>query len=335
MRRQRRAAMRAWQLGIGTAAALCCLAAFMNRHPNSPRLPLRLPPAATVMHASTGPMPAAQPAAPSAAPADTTPPRGLETDHDGRLVINQALHDVFDYFLLGGHPGPRADHVAWLLSHLKASLPPPAAEEAARMAGRYLAYIDEHDRMLPRVAMPAARADSILAPADVDPIAAWIVQRTRLRQSLLGMEAARTWFEKEDAQLLAQLDTLRQPERDALSGAPHNDDSLQQAADALRLMAQEGASPALQREYLASRFGDQAAQRFDAIERDEQAWQAHYAGYRRAADQVMQDASLDAGERAARIEDLRKQGFATDSQRMRVRALDARSGQATLFASPR
>src|SRR5713226_7840228 len=60
---------------------------------------------------------------------DTTPPGGLETTADQHLIVNRALHDVLDYYLLGGHPGRRAAHGAQLQTYLKARLPAPAYGE--------------------------------------------------------------------------------------------------------------------------------------------------------------------------------------------------------------
>ncbi|HJV82295.1 hypothetical protein [Noviherbaspirillum sp.] len=113
--------------------------------------------------------------------ADTEAPDELAVTGDRHLVINKALRDIADYFLLGGHPGERDLHVAKLLAHLKFRLPSPAFEEAARIARNYVIYLDAHDMLLAHDPVSRLSPDSPALPPDVDRINSWLAQRARWR----------------------------------------------------------------------------------------------------------------------------------------------------------
>jgi lipase chaperone LimK len=255
---------------------------------------------------------------------DTVAPGGLAATPDGKLVINKALRDVIDYFLFGGHPGERSTHVAKLLAHLKAALPPPAFEEAVQIVKNYLAYIEAHDQLLAREAKPAAAADGVVAPMDMDKVAAWVAQRNRLRQNFLGLKVAEIWFGAEQAEAEQDLAAMRKRGQGSTDSISIDTDPLQQASKTLDALRAKGASLQIQRQYVATQFGEEAARRFDTVEREEQAWQARYAGYRRAADQINRQNGIDPIERAKQIEVLRRQTFQTEPERLRAQAFDQR-----------
>jgi lipase chaperone LimK len=269
----------------------------------------------------TAPHAAATAEAPTAA-LDTAAPGGLATTADRRLVVNKALHDVVDYFLFGGHPGERSTHVARLLVHLKANLPEPAYGEAAQIVQNYLRYIQEHDQLLARESMSAPGSEGAVIRMDFDRVAAWIAQRTRLRQNLLGFNVAQAWFGDEEAETERDLAAMRKPGAGAAPENAMDPDPQQQASTSLDAMRSKGVPLESQREYIAARFGAEAARRFDAVEREEQAWQARYADYRRSAGQINRQSGIDPADRARQIEALQAQLFLTEPERLRARALD-------------
>lgn len=251
--------------------------------------------------------------------ADTNAPGGLAVTTDKHLVISKALKDVADYFLLGGHPGTRPMHAEKLRAHLKASLPSPAFEEAVAIVQNYVAYLDAHDELLARDSIPAATPDSTLGEMEIERISAWLAQRARLRQDLLGMQVAQLWFGEEellDQQMLASMRQHGKPPQTQLSPE-------QQASHGLQELREKNASYATQREYVQSHFGEQAAQRFDAIEGKEQLWKTRYANYRNGVENILRQPGTDAGERTRLIKSLREQTFATEQERLRAENLDA------------
>lgn len=263
----------------------------------------------------------APPATMTAVPmaSDTAAPEGLATTADGHIVVNKALKDVVDYFLLGGYPGERAEHAEKLLAHLKLSLPQPASDEAAQIAQNYLRYLDEHDKLLARAPVPPASPESTYRPPDIERISVWVAQRARLRQDLLGIHVAGVWFGEEEANDQQLLASLRERGSAIQRAQP---EPQQHASNTLQEMRTKGASLQAQREYVASQFGEQAAQRFDAIEGKEQAWRKRYADYRSTAEAILRQPGIDAGERARQIEALRAHSFSTEPERVRARNLD-------------
>jgi lipase chaperone LimK len=251
---------------------------------------------------------------------DTSPPPGLAVGADQHLQVNRALRDVFDYYLLGGLPGSRSEHLAQLLAYLKNSLPAPAYADGARLAHAYVGYLTAHDALLERQSPPAITADSKMAPPDAERMAAWLAQLSRLRQDMLGVEVARIWFGAEEAESQRTLAALRSGVNSGLSAA----DPGQKRFDDLRQLRQQGASQQAQRDMMAQQFGPAAGQRFDQLGQEEQAWQDRYARYRQAADQIRQQSGSAEEDRNRQIEALRNQTFIDPAERMRAQGLDRR-----------
>jgi lipase chaperone LimK len=254
--------------------------------------------------------------------ADTSPPEGLEAGADQHLRINRALRDVFDYYLLSGLPGSRAEHLAQLLAHLKAGLPALAYADAEPIAYSYVAYLAAHDALLARQSVPVVTLDSKLAAPDAERMAAWLSQLSRLRQNMLGVEVARVWYADEEAESQRTLAALRSGAKIILSAGAA--DPAQKGFDDLRLLRQQGASEQVQRDMMEQQFGAAAAKRFDRLEQEELAWQERYAQYRQAADQIRRQAGSAEVDRTQQIDSLRTQAFSNDAERMRAQALDRR-----------
>ncbi|MGB7192374.1 MAG: lipase secretion chaperone [Collimonas pratensis] len=251
---------------------------------------------------------------------DTSPPPGLVVGADQHLQVNRALRDVFDYYLLGGLPGSRSQHMAQLLAYLKSSLPAPAYADGERLAHAYVAYLAAHDALLERQTPPAVTADSKMAAPDAERMATWLAQLSRLRQDMLGIEVAKIWFGAEEAESLRALAVLRSGASSGLSAA----DPVQKSFDDLRQLRQQGASQQAQSDMMAQQFGPAAAQRFDRLGQEEQAWQDRYAQYRQAADQIRQQTGSAEEDRNRQIETLRNQSFSDPAERLRAQGLDRR-----------
>jgi lipase chaperone LimK len=262
--------------------------------------------------------------------ADTVPPGGLAIDAAQRLVINRALRDVFDYFLLGGHPGPRSLHVQQLLAHLSSVLPPAAFNEAQRLVRNYLVYLDEHDQLLARYGAAPVYAEERLAAADFDRIDAWIAARARLRTSLLGRDAAEQWFAEEEKRERGKLAALRNHGSDSSLTENRNAgaDPVRQPSSDMRNAQPHDTPLNVRREHIVSQFGEAAGLRFDTLERAESAWQQRYADYRRQVEQILAHAGVADIDRMRQIDILRAQSFPDEAERLRARALDSHAGPA-------
>lgn len=240
--------------------------------------------------------------------ADTNVPDGIAVTAEQHLVINHGLKDVFDHFLLVGHLGAREEHISRLLVHLKATLPVPAFQEAEKIMRSYVSYLDAHDTLAARDAIPTLSPNSVLTPPEVEGISRWLAQRTQLRQEFLGTHIAQVWFGEEEIRDQQIVTAIRQR---GTTASPQPQD-----------MVEKSASYGEQREHIRNRFGEQAAQRFDAIEGQERMWKTRYAGYRQAVDNILRQPGLDPAERARQITTLRQQTFTTEQERLRVESLD-------------
>ncbi|MEO6921138.1 MAG: lipase secretion chaperone [Collimonas sp.] len=251
---------------------------------------------------------------------DTSPPPGLAVDANQHLQVNRALRDVFDYYLLGGLPGSRPEHMAQLLAYLKSSLPASAYADGERLARAYVAYLTAHDALLEKQSVPVITPDSKMAALDADRMAAWLSQLSRLRQDTLGIDVAKIWFGDEEAESQRMLAALRSGAKTGLNAGAA--DPVQKGFDDLRQLRQQGASQQAQHDMMAQQFGPAAAQRFDQLGQEEQAWQDRYTRYRQAADQIRQQSGTAEEDRNRQIEALRNQTFSDDAERMRARGLD-------------
>jgi hypothetical protein len=164
-------------------------------------------------------------------PAPRDPEDGLAVDAAQRLIVNEGLLTVFDHYLR--HPvsmaggGDQAD----LLAYLRPRLPAPALEDARQLAGRYIDYMQLHDRQL------ALQWPGPCRPTDLTTLGAWIAQRQQLRLSTLGPEATQGFYQNEVAALGQALQELAQREGGstadnaaAASPVPHWQDPTAEAA---------------------------------------------------------------------------------------------------------
>ncbi|QJE02622.1 hypothetical protein HH212_23525 [Massilia forsythiae] len=174
-------------------AALC--AAALYRHdgaiPDAPR------------QAQPGPAPT--PAAPTAQPPAPlpSPSAQLFTTEDGSLIVDPGLLDTIEFFLVV-HPGRG---IAGLNDFLAQRLPAAARREALRIAADYQVYMKEYDAVLAAHNLQAHAVP--VASVDLARIDAWARQRSRLRQTMFGIDVARRWFDNDDVRLAQAIEELR------------------------------------------------------------------------------------------------------------------------------
>ncbi len=127
-----------------------------------------------------------------------------------QLVVNLALRDVIDYYLLQqAGEGDMGD----LKDYLKNKLPPTAYDEAVQIVDHYQAYMRAHDELLAGQDFGTQRN----AAPDLKRVAAWRTQRDRLRQAMFGDAVKQAWYQNDDAQLEQALEELEQRGEDASS----------------------------------------------------------------------------------------------------------------------
>jgi len=276
-------------------------------------------------------------------------PRSLRgTEVDGALPVDAAGHLVpgpdvlrlFDYFLSARGEESEAAIETRILRHVRATLEPPAREEAEALLGRYLDY---HARM-------RRLAGEGPVPEDAERRLQWIREE---RRAAFGRELAEALFGESEA--LARLDLERrrvlldpelgEEERarrleaidarmpEALRARREEDEAPLRVQAQARALRRAGASEAEVFALRARAFGPEAAERLAALDREQAAWRARLEEYTALRDALLADESLDAETKDARLDALRRQRFEPEEQ-ARVRALDAASGRKGPAAPP-
>jgi hypothetical protein len=221
------------------------------------------------------------------------PPGGLMAGADGQLVLNGALHDVFDYYLLqqAGNDQARA-----LQAYLKDKLPPAAAARAQEIAGHYQSYMTAHDALL---------ASQNLASGDAERIAAWRDQRDRLRLDMLEANVVQAWYQEDDNRFAQAIEQLRQRGAEikpTLADGRSLSNQEQDDNQTLDVIADETKSYAVKRQ-------------------EEQTWATHFQIYAAAAAQIKQQTGLTFIERENKLRAELVRLFPSEAQRQRARDL--------------
>jgi lipase chaperone LimK len=321
---------------VGGAIVLCA------RRETDPPERVQPPPAvvngAVAARRQPPPLDAGQPRA-AALPADETPPlphslEGTEVDgwlgvdDDGRLVVTPGARWFFDYFLSAtGEEAPEQIR-ARIVSEIDKRLPPTAAREAVDLLDRYLAYRD--------------RVRTLLASGAPDDVERRLAQLRDIRRQAFGAADAAALFGDEEAVQALDIErrrvlsdaTLSPDERERRLGdieqqlppaarqARADSATLIQLNEDERQLRGAGASPEDLHALREQRFGGEAADRLDALDRERAAWQQRLDDYRSARRALEDSAALSTDARARAVETLLAERFSPE-ERLRVEALDA------------
>lgn len=290
--------------------------------PSAPRVDL--PAAAALPPAAAGARPR-QPLPPLPASLHDTDVDGdLVVDADGRFVVTVETRRLFDYFLSA--TGEESDDV--IVERIRAviddRLPPAAAVQAKQLLDRYMDYrararvlfesgddTDDLDHRLELVRDLRRRVfgdeDARALFHDDEERAQFAAEaRRRLADPNLTGDQRRTALEDLEAQMPEGL----RADRDAALGPAR----LAQDESALR---QAGGSPEEIRALRESRFGKEAADRLEDLDRRRAEWQQRLAAYQSERDAIEADTSLSPEERRQRVDALRLSRF-DEREAMRV-----------------
>ncbi len=239
-----------------------------------------------------------------------TPPGGLAINDDQSLVVNAALLDVINFFLL---EQTGDDRVTALRAYLKKKLPLPACDEALQILDHYQRYMKAHDDLLKAQNLGAGKVN--IASADLHRIAIWSDQRDRLRQSILGSTVAQAWYQNDDSQLKQILEELPQGTADSNTGSLRSEHP--------RPMWANKRDEISHNLYMQSVL-DRTVKSFDVLAQEGPQWMSRYTAYLNAANQVNQNAKLSLSERTVQIQALLLKYFSTETERLRARELTLR-----------
>lgn len=129
------------------------------------------------------------------------------TDPAGRLLVDPALHRLYDAYLKTGS-GAGAPREQALHALLKRRLSGPALAQAENLAGDYLRYLQAEAALRANEGL-AAPDPAGLSAAQAGRMLAWQQERARLRERMLGAAVSQAWFGTEDAECMTALNDWR------------------------------------------------------------------------------------------------------------------------------
>lgn len=254
---------------------------------------------------------------------------GVRADDQGRLIVEAQIRDLFEYYLSTLGSASLEEVKVWVARHLRANLPPQAAEQGWQLFQRYLDYRRSLD------AIPEPGPD-----AGTDRMQAVMRQRNALRREKLGSQAADAFFAAQEAYDEYMLRRRRIQQNSELTASEKQQRLDQARADLpgpmreirrettapvraqehVEEMRAEGASEAEIRAWREANLGAEAADRLEQLEERRAQWERRYQDYREARAEL-DTSGLAEPEREAALQRLREKHFAEDELR-RVEALD-------------
>ncbi|HSY30261.1 MAG TPA: hypothetical protein VK832_22290 [Burkholderiaceae bacterium] len=231
-------------------------------------------------------------------------PGGLTADASQHLVINDALLQVINFYLLEQAPSNRADV---LQRYLAKSLPPPAYAEAAQILAHYQSYMKAHDDLL--AGQNLGGQDFGSRSRNIERLLTWREQRDRLRLNMLGDKVAQAWYQNDDLRFKEVLDELHE----AASAAPPQEDQRGAASHSL--------SNDEQREQGMQEILDKETKSFNTLAIEGQQWTRNFAAFLAASNRINQQSGVSTFERDSQIQALLVKTFPTEAERQRARDL--------------
>lgn len=264
----------------------------------------------------------------------------LREDERGQLIINKGVRDVFDYFLSSRGEQPDAVLDARIRAYVKHRLGATSAQQALTLLDAYLAYLQQLD-----VLSAQDRGGATLE------IGERLATLERLRARSFQPDVVQAFFAQEQlydhytvdkmavvgdhsltpVQKAAKLKALRM----ALPADLQANLDATELAQGLQTVTQEwrqrGGTVAELRTIRENVVGKEATDRLEALDRDNQAWDARIQAYLQARANVLADASLADATKQERVQALRLAGFARDEQ-LRVQTFERMADQKLMAA---
>lgn len=266
----------------------------------------------------------------------------LDVDAVGNLIVNDAIKDLFEFYLSGLGESALPDLLAQIQQDLRTQLPDTAYQQACDILKNYVDYkidlaeldtqagpdwsqLNEHDRQLAQLEAIRQQRTALAA----------------LRERYFTADQNTAFFAEEDAYDTYMLQRLTLNSREDLTGAAREQalealektlpeaiqEQRRQATlpgdvyDKARQMQAEGASTSEVFEMRREALGEDAAQALAELDQQRQQWQQRLDDYVRERNAI-KDSGLSESDQANAIAALIDQRF-QDGERLRVRALDA------------
>ena len=235
-------------------------------------------------------------------------PGGVTANASQHLVINDALLQVINFYLLEQAAPDRADK---LQHYLAKSLPAPAYAEAAQIVAHYQSYMKAHDDLL--AGQNLEGQDFGARSRNIERLLTWRDQRDRLRLDTLGDNVVQAWYQNDDMRFKQVLDELH-------DNAPATTQEDARGAS-YRSSSAHSMTNDEQREQDMQVVLDKETKSFSTLAIEGQQWTRNYAAFLAAARQINQQSGVGTFERDRQIQALLVKTFPTEAERQRARDL--------------
>ena len=258
-------------------------------------------------------------------------------DQDGNLLLNAAIKHRFEYFLSTMGEFPLEEVMQMIRDDINDNLVSPAKEQALKLFDDYVAY--KYALVELEKNFEPAQGYEI---SNIERFRHQLAQLRNKRREHLDSEAADAFFgfdELYDDFMLAQLEiqnnnqltpSEKQQQLEALQDSLPEDvremrEETQRISKVFELtqeMKEEGASESEVFDYNSQQFGQEAAQRLQALDENRQAWQSKVNGYLLEKGSILKDEQLTQSEQQEKIKRLAHERF-TQMELKRLPAFEA------------
>lgn len=245
-------------------------------------------------------------------------------DRDGNLLFSAAIKHRFEYFLSTMGEFPLEDVLQMVKGDIAANLTSPAKEQALKLFDDYVAY----KYALVELEKTFEPSESYEV-SNIERFRYQLEQLRNKRREHLDSEAADAFFgfdELYDDFMLAQLEiqnnrqltpTEKQQQIQALQdGLPEDVRQMREETERVskvfeltEQMKEEGASEGEVFDYNSQQFGQEAAQRLQALDENRQAWQNKVDNYLLEKSQILNDELLSHEEQLQEVKRISSERF--------------------------
>jgi lipase chaperone LimK len=255
-------------------------------------------------------------------------PGGLFVDDGGNFVATRDAMVLFEYFFATSGEYEHDAIVAAIRAELGRRLEQPAEAQALAFLERYLAYRE--------------RGTTLAQGEGEEDLRSGFERMRALRREVFGEEVTTALFGEEEAiaevalrkneiaadpelsaeQKKAEIEALHEelPES-ARESMQETEAAVKLAEDEARLRARGGSDEEI-RELRVERFGEDAADRLEALDAERAEWDRRYSAYRSERVRILANTSVSEADRRAMLETLVAGRF-DERERIRVEAFDS------------
>ncbi len=269
--------------------------------------------------------------------ADVELPADYSVDENGNLIVNSAIKDVLDYFMLGIGDIPFDELHDIIAGNMHTSLQEPALSQALALLDRYFAYIDSYDRW------EKGFDKNRLLTSDPAAMKSTLMELENLRRQMLGDDVYAAFFAEEAQANLAYVEarealqqpgltvqekadiaaTLEQSLPDSMRVAQQQAMTQVHLAEQIRGLRDSGASDTELHSARAALVGEAAAQRLDLVDQENRIWEEKRSRYKALFTSIPGTDGLGEEEKNQYVADIARQELGlSDNELKRMHALD-------------